>query len=111
MNTQTEGMNPQGEYVGDGRNHREHSSSATDKFAAKAHETVDRVAERTAATERDLRERADRASARIHETEERAKAMASDTAKNLESYIERNPLMSAGIAFAAGLVLSGLLRR
>jgi ElaB/YqjD/DUF883 family membrane-anchored ribosome-binding protein len=112
MSTQTENYSQQpGQNNQAGQNNKDTSASTTEKFAAKAHETVDRVAERTAATVRDLRDRAERASARVHETEERAKAIAGDTARSLESYIERNPLMSAGAAFVAGLVLSGLLRR
>jgi ElaB/YqjD/DUF883 family membrane-anchored ribosome-binding protein len=108
-------MTSQQEGVGDGiagaNMHSSAAHSTTDKMASRAHEAVDRVAEKSGAAEQQLRDQAHRATERVRDTEERAKAVASESVRTVESYIERNPLMSAGIAFVAGLVLSGLLRR
>jgi ElaB/YqjD/DUF883 family membrane-anchored ribosome-binding protein len=87
------------------------SQSTTEKIAARAHDTVDRVADRSASAEQKIREQAERASEQFRATEERAKAIATESARTVESYIERNPIMSAGVAFVAGLILSNMLRR
>lgn len=86
-------------------------ATTTERLAEKAHKTVDRAAERSAPTERELRDKARRASERLRESEEKARAVASDSARQVESYIERNPFMAAGIALLAGLAISALLRR
>lgn len=86
-------------------------TKTTDRLAEKAHETVDRVAERSASAEREVRDQARKASKQIHRSEEKARELASESARQVENYIEKNPLISAGIAFVAGLALSALLRR
>ena len=65
-------------------NERRDTTTTTDRFAAKAHDAVDSVAERAQRAEREVR---------------------------TASYIESNPLAFAGIAFAAGVLLSSLFRR
>jgi ElaB/YqjD/DUF883 family membrane-anchored ribosome-binding protein len=104
-------MSSQNEGLANGGHERAAASSTTDRLAEKAHETVDRVAERSAPAERELREQARKASERVRETEAKARDFAGDSARQLESYIERNPIMGAGVAFLAGLVVSTLLRR
>ena len=84
---------------------------ATDQFAAKAHDTVDRVAERAGRAEQNVRKSAARAKERALEAEEQAMEIADETVQRAHSYIRRNPVVSAGIALAAGFVLSSLLRR
>ena len=81
--------------------------TTTDRFAAKAHETVDTIAERAQRAEREVRGAADQA----RELHEQAAARAEQTMRRAGSYIENNPLAFAGIAFAAGVLLSTLLRR
>ncbi len=85
--------------------------AATEHLAGKAHDPIDRVAESSAEAETKLREQAGAAADRIRDTEERAKAAAERSAESMTGYMRENPLMSAGIAFAAGMLLSGMLRR
>jgi ElaB/YqjD/DUF883 family membrane-anchored ribosome-binding protein len=75
------------------------------------HETVDRVAETARTAEQHIRARATELGDQARETEERALQALESNLQKARSYVEENPLTSAGIAFAAGLLLSGLLTR
>ena len=86
-------------------------NSTTDRLAAMAHDTVDRVAESANYAEQEVRGAAGRAAERAREMQEEAMATADQQVKKARSYIEENPLMSAGIAFAAGVIFSALIRR
>jgi ElaB/YqjD/DUF883 family membrane-anchored ribosome-binding protein len=87
------------------------AAAATDHLASRAHETIDRVANSAAEAELRIREGAEAAASKVKESEERARQLASDSAEQVSGYIKQNPLLCAGIAFAAGVVLSSLLRR
>lgn len=83
----------------------------TERVAQTAHETIDRVQEKAGQIEDQLRDTAERAAERARESGDKAKMELQGTVKKLTGYIEENPLQSAAIAFAAGLVVSSLLRR
>jgi ElaB/YqjD/DUF883 family membrane-anchored ribosome-binding protein len=85
--------------------------AVTDRIAARAHDAVDRAAEKSGAAEHEIREQARRASEQLRRSEARVREAAGESARQVESFIERNPLMGAGIAFVAGLAISALLRR
>jgi ElaB/YqjD/DUF883 family membrane-anchored ribosome-binding protein len=87
------------------------TATTTEHVAGKAHEAIDRIAQNTADAELKVRERAEAAANRVRETEERARAAADHSIERVSGYIQSNPLMSAGMAFAAGVVLSKLLQR
>jgi ElaB/YqjD/DUF883 family membrane-anchored ribosome-binding protein len=91
--------------------HKESERTATDRLAAKAHETVDSVAERAQRAERELRGAAARKAEQARELHEQATERAEQTLRRASSYLQNNPLAFAGIAFAAGVLLSSLLRR
>ena len=74
----------------DGHKERKDNGTTTERVAAKAHETVDSIAERA---ERQVRGAAER-------TTERA-----------ATYLESKPLAVVGIAFVAGVLLSTMIRR
>ncbi len=86
-------------------------SMVTDRFAAKAHDAVDSVAERAQRAEREVRGAAARTAEQAREFQEQATERAEQTLRRTTSYIESNPLAFAGIAFAAGVLFSTLLRR
>jgi ElaB/YqjD/DUF883 family membrane-anchored ribosome-binding protein len=86
-------------------------STTTDRFAAKAHETVDTIAERAQRAEREVRGAAARTAEQAREFHEQAAERAEQTIRRAGSYVESNPLAFVGIAFAAGVLLSTLLRR
>jgi len=83
----------------------------SERLTAAAHDAVDRVTRAADRAEREVRRAAARATRRAKATRKQAVRRASRTAGNVRTYIEDNPLAATGIAFAAGLVLAGLLRR
>ena len=87
------------------------NSGTTQRVAERAHQTIDRAAEVAADAEQSLRAGAARAGERLRETEARAAETLDDSMDRIRNYVEKNPLASAGIAFAAGLLVSALLRR
>lgn len=87
------------------------AARTTEHLARKAHDTVDRVAEKSAEAESELRERADKGAEKLRETEQKAKEAAEQSAEKVTGYIKDNPMTSAGMAFVAGVFLSSLLRR
>ena len=91
--------------------HTDSGETTTDRFAAKAHETVDSVAERAQRAEREVRGAAARTAEQARDFQEHAAERAEQTIRRAGSYVENNPLAFVGIAFAAGVLLSTLLRR
>jgi ElaB/YqjD/DUF883 family membrane-anchored ribosome-binding protein len=91
--------------------HKGRETTTTDRVAAKAHETVDTIAERAQRAEREVRGAAARTAEQARHLQEDATETAEQTLRRANSYLESNPLAFVGIAFAAGLLLSTLLRR
>lgn len=87
------------------------NAGTTHRVAERAHQTIDRAAEMAADAEQSLRSSAARAGEKLRETEARAADTLDESVNQIRSYVEKNPLASAGIAFAAGLLVSALLRR
>jgi ElaB/YqjD/DUF883 family membrane-anchored ribosome-binding protein len=85
--------------------------TTTDRFAAKAHETVDTVAERAQRAERDVRAAAERTAEQARRLRDEYADTAEQSLKRATSYMESNPLAVVGIAFVAGVLLSTMLRR
>ena len=87
------------------------NTPVTDKATAAAHHAVDAMAEKASVAEDSLRKTA--ASSRdtiAHKQEEIKQQLQSSYSKTRELATE-NPLATAGIAFAAGMLLTTLLRR
>jgi ElaB/YqjD/DUF883 family membrane-anchored ribosome-binding protein len=87
------------------------SSPVTDHLASKAHESIDRVTPKASRIESELHDAAASTAEGVRHLEEQALNTAKNGLENAQAYIEKNPLMSAGIAFAAGALLSMLIRR
>ena len=85
-------------------------SSTTDRLAAMAHETIDRVTSTVSRAEHDVRGAATRAADSAKLLQEHAIAAGANV-RNVRSYAESNPLATAGIAFAAGVLLGAMIRR
>lgn len=92
-------------------NMTEPGNSTTDRLAAMAHETIDRVTPKANRTETDMRNAAARTVEGVKHLEEQGLETAGKSLRQLHSFIEKNPLTTAGIAFAAGALLSILIRR
>jgi ElaB/YqjD/DUF883 family membrane-anchored ribosome-binding protein len=96
----------------DGISENKHSNgSTTERVAAKAHDTVDGLAQRAERVEREVRVAAARTAEHARDLQERATASAEQGARRVANYVETNPLTCVGIAFAAGVLFSTLLRR
>lgn len=84
---------------------------ATEHMAEAAHEAVDRVAEKVARAEGHVREKAAAGEEHIRMKGAEARASTERVIDQVRQYTRENPLTAAGIAFAAGLVVSRMLSR
>ena len=91
--------------------HEKDLSATTDHFAAKAHETVDSIAERAQGAEREVRKAAERTAKQARELRDEYAETAEESLRRAGSYLQSNPLAVAGIAFVAGVLLSAMIRR
>ena len=91
--------------------HEKDLSATTDHFAAKAHETVDSIAERAQGAEREVRKAAKRTVEQARELRDEYAETAEEGLKRARSYAESNPLVVVGLAFVAGVLLSAMIRR
>ena len=87
------------------------SGSTSDRLASMAHESIDRVTTKANRAETEMRDTATKTAEGVKHLEEQARDKARDGLQKSRALIEKNPLMSAGIAFAAGAMLSMLIRR
>ena len=71
-----------------------------------AHETIDRVTPKANRAEHEVRGAATKAADSAKLLQEHAVEAAEDNLRKLRSYAGSNPLITAGIAFAAGALLS-----
>jgi len=87
------------------------STSTSDRLASMAHETIERVTPKVNRVEHEVRGVAARAGDGAKLLQERAVEAAEANLLRVRSFIETNPLTSAGIAFATGVLLISLIRR
>jgi len=86
-------------------------NSASDRLASMAHETIDRVTPKVNRAEQEVRGAAGRAADSAKLLQKHAAQATEENLRKVRSFIETNPLATAGIAFAAGALLSALIRR
>lgn len=84
-------------------------SPVTEKASAALHKTVDTLADKAASTEEKLRTTASN-SAESMANQQKMIQEKWDSSK-VRGYAVENPLATAGIAFAAGVLLTSLLRK
>lgn len=87
------------------------NSPTTEKASEAAHVAVDKVAEKAAVAETRLRQTVNSGAEQLQEKKEEAKQGTEDVIAQVRGYTQENPLAAAGIAFAAGLIVSRLLRQ
>ncbi len=85
--------------------------SSTDRLASMAHDTIDRVTPRISRAEQEVRSAAAKTADGAKNLQAQAVQATEEGLANARSYIEKNPLTTAAIAFAAGALLSTLVRR
>lgn len=89
----------------------EQPASGAERLAERAHKTIDEAAVRAGHAEREIRRAASEAADRLRRSETELADALDQNLRRVREYIEKNPVQSAAIAFAAGVVLSSLLRR
>ncbi|EWH10853.1 hypothetical protein DS2_06166 [Catenovulum agarivorans DS-2] len=83
------------------------STPISDKMSDALHQGVDSISERSAKTESAVREGAQHSAEALKDKQQQAKSAWQSSA--LKNYVDENPVATAGIAFAAGALLSSLL--
>lgn len=92
-------------------NGAESTAPFTEKTVSAAHEAIDRLSERVAHTEERLRSAATHGHDSWSEKQEELRTQFEGSVSDAREYARENPLMAAGIAFGAGLLIANLLRR
>lgn len=85
--------------------------ATTDRFSESVHESVDQVAETAGKAEERIRQEAADAEARARDAGQKAKERSNEILQDIGSFVRDKPLTSLGLAFAAGTLVSAILRR
>lgn len=85
--------------------------SIAQRVAISAHETIDSAAAKADEIEQQLRVGATKAGNRFDASQEAATAQVEKSLDKLETFVKARPIAAAGIAFAAGVIATALLRR
>jgi len=83
----------------------------TDKLRESTHEIVDNVADRAEGVEEKVRTKSAQAREQLSEKKEAAAEQIEGSVARVETFIKDRPLAAAGIAFAAGVFASRMMRR
>lgn len=83
----------------------------TDQMADKVHSAIDKTAAGLAQTEEFIRKEAAIASEKTHQGIHCAQVKSEDLVRTVSGYVRDNPVMSLGIAFIAGSLISSFIRR
>jgi ElaB/YqjD/DUF883 family membrane-anchored ribosome-binding protein len=89
---------------------RTRDEPATEKARERAHESIDSAAARAAQVERRIREETAGVQETLREKQAAAAEQVDHSLERVESFIRARPMIAAGIAFAAGVLASRLLR-
>ena len=87
------------------------SAPTTDRLASSAHEVIDGAAEKSAPIEKQIRAAAVEMGEQLETSKAQATEQLDHTLKQVQSFVKDRPIAAAGIAFAAGVVITTLLRR
>ena len=85
--------------------------TTTDRLSNSAHDTVDQIAKNAARAEERIRHEAEDVSAHARDVGQKTKERTDDAMQSISAYVQDNPLISLGLAFAAGTLLSTFKRR
>ncbi|HCV01220.1 DUF883 domain-containing protein [Pseudoalteromonas sp. SSMSWG5] len=83
----------------------------TEKATEAAHHAVDALSTRAASAEHSVREGASNSAQTISEKQAQAREKLGEYSSKTRQLASENPLATAGIAFAAGMLVSALIRR
>ncbi|MEM6640715.1 MAG: DUF883 domain-containing protein [Pseudomonadota bacterium] len=83
----------------------------TDRATALAHSAIDNAATKARQIENDVRRGADRAGTKVTESRESVDKAVKDGVDQVTAFAKERPGTTVGLAFAAGVLASALLRR
>ncbi len=83
---------------------------ATERVTQAAHDAIDSIKEPAAEAERKLRDLGSKAERQVREKKEYARTRTDELLSEAKDYAQRQPLAAAGIAFAAGILVSRIIR-
>lgn len=83
----------------------------TDKATSAAHDAVDAISSRAATAESSVRQGASSSAQTLSEKQLEARIKLAEYSGKTRKLASENPLATAGIAFAAGMLVTSLLRR
>jgi ElaB/YqjD/DUF883 family membrane-anchored ribosome-binding protein len=86
-------------------------STTTRKVAKAAHDAIDSTASKAENIEHELRERAAHAGEKMGASQEAVARQFESTVSEVETFVRKRPVAAAGIAFAAGVLATAILRR
>jgi ElaB/YqjD/DUF883 family membrane-anchored ribosome-binding protein len=87
------------------------TESVTQRVASSAHDTINSAAIKADELETHLRAGAVKAGAQLEASQDAATAQVEKSLATLSSFVKSSPIAAAGIAFAAGILATTLLRR
>jgi ElaB/YqjD/DUF883 family membrane-anchored ribosome-binding protein len=87
------------------------ATPTTEHVASMAHGAIDSAAKKAEQVEDTLRAQAEKVGEKIDASREAVSEEFSKTVERLEAFVRKQPVTTAGIAFVAGIFVSGLLRR
>lgn len=85
-------------------------SPMTDKTIAAAHRSIDALGERASRSEQALRDAAARSAGKYVENRDYVRTRLDTSVERTRRYLREHPYMAAGTAFAAGALVTALLR-
>ena len=83
----------------------------TEKATSAAHQAVDTLSSKAAAAEQNIRQGASTSSETLSEKQKLAQDKLTEYSGKTRKLASENPLATAGIAFAAGMLVTALIRR
>ncbi|MBB1385598.1 MULTISPECIES: DUF883 domain-containing protein [unclassified Pseudoalteromonas] len=83
----------------------------TEKAASAAHDAVDALSSKAATAESNVRKGASSSAEALSEKQLLAREKLSECTAKTRAFAAENPLATAGIAFAAGMLITSLFRR
>ena len=85
--------------------------ATTDRLSERAHESVDKFSKTAGKAEERIRHEAKDAEAYVRDVGQQAKERSNEILQSISVFVRDNPLISLGLAFAAGTLLSAFRRR
>lgn len=86
------------------------SHATTDRLSESVHESVDQIAKTAGKAEERIRKEASEAQLHARDAGQKTKERTDDTIQYISHFVQDNPMLALGIAFAAGTLLSAKKR-